>query len=178
MLRNRLQPEAATKSNSQGYIWGKPVDTLFAALPQDRESWRGFDLIILSDLIFNHSQVNIPSSSSHFRAHIIQHDALLSSCELCLAPISGGWNDTTSLPKPPPCVLVFYTHHRPHLAHRDLEFFAMARYRGWNCEEIYTKKFPVSRPFDAIPLALITPSPCSPKIQGMLRSALQSMAGG
>lgn len=134
-------------------------------------------MIILSDLIFNHSQVNIPPSNSHLRAHIIQHDALLSSCELCLTPISGKCNDTTSLPKPPPRVLVFYTHHRPHLAHRDLEFFTMARRRGWNCEEIYTKKFPVSRTFDAVLLAPTTSSPCSPRIQEVWRSALQSMAG-
>ena len=50
-----------------GYVWGSPVDQLLAALPQDAaiqvdvnsDAGRGmrFDLILLSDLIFNHSQV-------------------------------------------------------------------------------------------------------------------------
>ncbi|KAH0835700.1 hypothetical protein J3R83DRAFT_9490 [Lanmaoa asiatica] len=144
-VQQNIREEQRSKVTTQGYIWGKPVDALIAALPEDRESWRRFDLIILSDLIFNHSQVNIPPSSSHFRAHVIQHDALLSSCELSLTPIS---SDTMPLSKPLPCVLVFYTHHRPHLAHRDLEFFTTAHHRGWNCEEIYTHKFPPMFPED------------------------------
>lgn len=43
-----------------------------------------------------------------------------------------------------PCLLVFYTHHRPHLAHRDMEFFSKAQERGWICEEVLTQTFPVS----------------------------------
>jgi len=39
----------------QGYIWGHPVDNIMRALPKDAST--GFHLIILSDLIFNHSQV-------------------------------------------------------------------------------------------------------------------------
>src|SRR5438552_3259639 len=46
-----------------------------------------------------------------------------------------------------PSVLVFYTHHRPHLAQRDMEFFAKARKQGWVCEEIVTEKFPVRFPW-------------------------------
>ncbi|KAG9312659.1 putative methyltransferase-domain-containing protein [Chiua virens] len=124
--------EQENRVTTQGYLWGRSIDNLVASLPENREPWRGFDLIILSDLIFNHSQ----------------HEALLNSCELCLTPRPGICNDTVSLPDPPPCVLVFYTHHRPHLAHRDLEFFTMARQRGWNCEEVYTKKFPPMFPND------------------------------
>jgi len=44
-----------------------------------------------------------------------------------------------------PCVLVFYTHHRPHLAHLDLQFFEKARAEGWHCQEISTQTFPVRR---------------------------------
>ncbi|KAN0078322.1 putative methyltransferase domain containing protein [Tylopilus felleus] len=131
-VQQNIPQEQRRRVITQGYVWGKPVDTLITALPQDNETWRKFDLIILSDLIFNHSQ----------------HDALLSSCELCLTPRSDGCDHTTSPLKPPPCVLVFYTHHRPHLADRDLEFFTLARQRGWNCEEIYTKKFPPMFPDD------------------------------
>lgn len=43
-----------------------------------------------------------------------------------------------------PAVLVFYTHHRPRLAHRDLDFFTKAKQRGWICEEFYTQKTGVS----------------------------------
>ena len=55
--------------------------------------------------------------------------ALLTSCELATAP--GG------------CVLVSYTHHRPHLAQRDMAFFDMARECGWKCEKRLTERFPV-----------------------------------
>jgi hypothetical protein len=58
-----------------------------------------------------------------------KHHALLTTCERAIAP--GG------------CVLVFYTHHRPHLAQRDMAFFDMARDGGWECEKVLTKRFPV-----------------------------------
>ena len=58
-----------------------------------------------------------------------KHRALLTTCERAIAP--GG------------CVLVFYTHHRPHLAHRDMEFFGMAGEMRWKCEKVLTERFPV-----------------------------------
>jgi predicted nicotinamide N-methyase len=58
-----------------------------------------------------------------------KHRALLTTCERSIVP--GG------------CVLVFYTHHRPHLAQRDMEFFEMARESRWECEKILTERFPV-----------------------------------
>lgn len=58
-----------------------------------------------------------------------KHRALLTTCEQTIAP--GG------------CVLVFYTHHRPHLAHRDMEFFEMAGEMRWECEKVLTERFPV-----------------------------------
>ena len=66
-----------------------------------------------------------------------QHDALLNTAEVALR---------AAIPDElhPPCVLVFYSHHRPHLAHRDMEFFTKAKERGWLCDEIVTEKFPVS----------------------------------
>ncbi|EEB90575.1 hypothetical protein MPER_11195, partial [Moniliophthora perniciosa FA553] len=87
-IRSRVIVEFVFK----GYIWGTPLQ-----FPDK------FDLIILSDLIFNHSQ----------------HEALLRTCEQAVSPTS-----TQSQ------VLVFYSHHRPHLAHRDMEFFELARQRG------------------------------------------------
>lgn len=43
-----------------------------------------------------------------------------------------------------PCLLVFYTHHRPWLADQDLEFFKKAERGGWKCEEIVTERPGVS----------------------------------
>ncbi|KAK0448346.1 nicotinamide N-methyltransferase [Desarmillaria tabescens] len=83
----------------QGFIWGTSVQPLLSSL----SNTNGFNLIILSDLIFNHSQ----------------HDALLNTCEQAT-----------------PSVLVFYTHHRPHLG------------RGWHCQEILTQKFEPMFPDD------------------------------
>ena len=69
-----------------------------------------------------------------------QHDALLKTCEHALTPLLPS-EYVQAAGDSAPAVLVFYTHHRPHLAHRDLEFFAKARQRGWVCEEIVEDKF-------------------------------------
>jgi nicotinamide N-methyltransferase len=42
-----------------------------------------------------------------------------------------------------PQALVFYTHHRPHLADRDMEFFDKARTRGWSCVEVLKETYEV-----------------------------------
>jgi len=94
----------------------------------DIPSSEGFDLIIMSDLIFNHSQ----------------HDALLTTSEKALKEHR---NDDENAPKP--CLLVFYSHHLPQVAHRDMEFFEKAKGRGWVCEEIVTEKFPPMFPEDS-----------------------------
>ncbi|KAI9438970.1 nicotinamide N-methyltransferase [Lactarius indigo] len=93
-----------------GYVWGRPVEPLFEPLSRTADATK-FGLIILSDLIFNHSQ----------------HRALLWTCERAIA--SRG------------CVLVFFTHHRPPLAERDMAFFEMARETGWACEKVLTERF-------------------------------------
>lgn len=64
---------------------------------------------------------------------------MLKTCELALKAGQGEGSATQ------PCLLVFYSHHRPHLAYRDMDFFAKAGLRGWTCEEIYTRTFPVCR---------------------------------
>ena len=38
---------------------------------------------------------------------------------------------------------MFYTHHRPHLAERDMAFFDVARETGWACEKVLTERFAV-----------------------------------
>ncbi|KAH8083299.1 putative methyltransferase-domain-containing protein [Cristinia sonorae] len=107
----------------EGYIWGRSVEPLFTLYRRAQDT-RRFDVIVMSDLIFNHSQ----------------HDALLDTCE---AALDIGTNEG-----PQPCLLVFYTHHRPHLAHRDMEFFERARQRGWACEEVLTRRYPPMFPND------------------------------
>ena len=71
---------------------------------------------------------------------VAQHDALLKTCQLVLT-------DHAARPQtdshPASAVLVFYTHHRPHLAERDLAFFDKARASGWICTEFLTEKYPV-----------------------------------
>ncbi|KAH7908812.1 putative methyltransferase-domain-containing protein [Hygrophoropsis aurantiaca] len=128
-INANISSEARNRVKEQGYIWGQNTLPLFQSLPTHADTTSGFDLIIMSDLIFNHSQ----------------HDALLKTCDQCLRRPTGG---SGSVRAPIPCLLVFYTHHRPHLAHRDLEFFTKARNQGWNCEEIVTEKFPPMFPED------------------------------
>ncbi|KAI9276253.1 putative methyltransferase-domain-containing protein [Sporodiniella umbellata] len=79
----------------EGYIWGTNTDKLKEALPSGQTT---YDVIILSDLIFNHSQ----------------HHAMLKTCRELLTPHTGR-------------VYVFYTHHRPQFAERDVQFFSIAQ---------------------------------------------------
>lgn len=105
------------------------------------------DLIWLSFLIWSsiiHKYVSLSETNNAHNIIIVQHDALLTTCELALASRPS----RSHAPAQTPSVLVFYTHHRPHLAHRDMEFFSKACARGWHCEEILTRKFTVSPPFE------------------------------
>ncbi|PSS37996.1 hypothetical protein PHLCEN_2v179 [Hermanssonia centrifuga] len=104
-VERNISPQGCVRV--QGYIWGQSLDPIFQVQRIDSDD-RGFELVIMSDLIFNHSQ----------------HDALLKTAELALKP-------APSSSSPEPCLLVFYSHHRPHLAHRDMEFFSKATERGW-----------------------------------------------
>lgn len=106
----------------QGYVWGTPVEPLLETVSPEK-----FGLIILSDLVFNHSQ----------------HDALLRTCELTLDDRDTG-SETEKA-----AVLVFYTHHRPHLASRDMEFFEKATVSGWKCVKIVTERYPPMFPEDS-----------------------------
>ncbi|CAG8475902.1 8714_t:CDS:2 [Ambispora gerdemannii] len=84
-----------------GYIWGKDTTPLLNSL--DPTGRTKFDTIILSDLIFNHSQ----------------HHSLLRVCKECIDPINGQ-------------ILVFFTHHRPNLIDRDMNFFELAIKQPFN----------------------------------------------
>ncbi|KXN85074.1 Putative nicotinamide N-methyltransferase, partial [Leucoagaricus sp. SymC.cos] len=43
---------------------------------------------------------------------------------------------------------IFYSHGRPHLTHRDIEFFKKARSRSWTTDEIIMETFPPMFPND------------------------------
>ena len=47
----------ADSPSIKGYIWGHPVAPLLEAVQREDED-AGFDLVIMSDLLFNHSQVS------------------------------------------------------------------------------------------------------------------------
>lgn len=82
----------------------------------------------------------------HIRADLgSQHDALIRSVDALLAPNSPP--SESSQPTPdgsestqptPPCILVFFTHHRPHLAQADNDFFPRlaASGKGWAYQKV------------------------------------------
>ncbi|KZP25858.1 hypothetical protein FIBSPDRAFT_368717 [Athelia psychrophila] len=113
------------------YRWGQTVVPLLDLLPKSSPV-RGFDVIILSDLVFNHSQ----------------HIALLQSCLDTLAPHPSNCSEETKATVPAPVVLVFYSHHVPRYADRDLRLFVEAKERGWVCEEMAVEKYPPMFPED------------------------------
>ena len=79
-----VQPPRRAAVRVMGYLWGSSVDPLLAALLQDSatatesdasaadllDEKDSFDLIILSDLIFNHSQVRLSSFIIHPPPHL------------------------------------------------------------------------------------------------------------
>uniref|UniRef100_A0A060T9P1 ARAD1D13354p n=1 Tax=Blastobotrys adeninivorans TaxID=409370 RepID=A0A060T9P1_BLAAD len=102
-----LNAHAEYPLTSEGYIWGYDTTDLLNAKGQ---KGRKFDFIILSDLIFNHTE----------------HQKLIKSCDECLADNG--------------VVLVVFTHHRPKLAHKDLAFFPQAEEQaGFKSEKIIEK---------------------------------------
>ncbi|KAF9782431.1 putative methyltransferase-domain-containing protein [Thelephora terrestris] len=107
-LSRNLTSNAGSRVFVKGYIWGRPVAHLLEALP---DGSMGFDVILMSDLIFNHSE----------------HDGLLRSCLLLNA-------------HSPPTLLVFFTHHRPHLATKDMDFFEKTK-SHWIAQEVVKKTY-------------------------------------
>ncbi|WVQ79798.1 hypothetical protein IAT38_001898 [Cryptococcus sp. DSM 104549] len=104
-----------------GHLWGHDTRPLQAHLPEGKH----YDLLILSDLVFNHSQ----------------HDALIKTVESTLAPSVSTTTPTspnTSAPLSHPSILVFFTHHRPHLADADNAFFPRLAQSGagWAYEKV------------------------------------------
>jgi nicotinamide N-methyltransferase len=88
-----------------GYLWGNDTGKLTSFLA---EPVNGFDLLILADIIFNHSE----------------HQKLINTVK---ATLKVGSNAKA---------LVFFTPYRPWLLEKDLAFFDLARSSGFVVQKI------------------------------------------
>ncbi|PVU97167.1 hypothetical protein BB561_000729 [Smittium simulii] len=95
-----------------GFIWGKDVSPLLKHLPEGQS----YDTLILSDLVFNHSE----------------HKALLKSCkELFMGTESSIKSNNAK------AALVFFSHHIPKNADKDISFFEVAQNQfGFKVEKV------------------------------------------
>ncbi len=91
---------------AEGYCWGAEPSSLLRYTPE------GFDVLILADLLFNHSE----------------HRKLLSTLKLTLKRSSGSR------------ALVFFTPYRPWLYEKDMAFFDLAREAGMKVEKVLEEK--------------------------------------
>lgn len=94
---------------SKGFVWGFDPAPLLAELPASRPR---FDVLILADLLFRHSE----------------HGKLLETIRDTMAP------------GPDAKAYVFFTSYRPWLAHKDMAFFDLARQRGFAVDKILERK--------------------------------------
>lgn len=95
---------------AEGYIWGKSPGALIAHLGSPEKA--GFDLLILADLLFNHSE----------------HAKLVYTIQFTLKRRADAR------------ALVFFTPHRPWLFEKDLAFFDLAREGGLTVNKILEEK--------------------------------------
>lgn len=105
--------DSKSKIKVKGYIWGNDIRPLIYEDIEDEQDYPKeikeddkFDLIILSDLVFNHTE----------------HHKLLSTCR-------------QSVKKNGKCLIVF-SPHRPHLLNDDLEFFKTCEEYDFKSEKI------------------------------------------
>lgn len=84
-----------------GYLWGSPIETLSS--DSSSSAIASFDLLILADLLFNHSE----------------HAKLVASVQQTLK-----WTADAK-------ALVFFTPYRPWLLEKDLAFFTLATDGGF-----------------------------------------------
>ncbi|KAJ2862016.1 Protein N-terminal and lysine N-methyltransferase efm7, partial [Coemansia asiatica] len=122
-IRKNVQVNMASKLEDgsvevAGFKWGYDIEKI-AAMNQKNydngsnsssgsEQVTGFDVLILCDLVFNHSE----------------HTALLKSIDQLMAkPKPGNGNGSSTGGE----AYVFFTHHRPWLADKDMDFIERAR---------------------------------------------------
>ncbi|TVY45257.1 Protein N-terminal and lysine N-methyltransferase [Lachnellula occidentalis] len=94
---------------AEGYCWGADPAPLLSHLPP---SAGGFDILILADLLFNHSE----------------HGKLVSTIKSTLSKKEGSK------------ALVFFTPYRPWLYEKDMAFFDVVREAGFTVEKVLKEK--------------------------------------
>jgi nicotinamide N-methyltransferase len=94
---------------AEGYCWGADAAPLLSHLPSGEE---GFDVLILADLLFNHSE----------------HAKLVQSVQATLS------RDRASK------ALVFFTPYRPWLYEKDMAFFELVKEAGFTVEKVLEQK--------------------------------------
>jgi nicotinamide N-methyltransferase len=97
-----------TVIEAEGYLWGNASDKLTSYLDGQPE---GFDLLILADILFNHSE----------------HEKLIDS-------IRGTMKKSADSR-----ALVFFTPYRPWLLEKDLRFFELAKEAGFHVGKLFEK---------------------------------------
>ncbi len=112
-LRYNIEHSAANPDNliAEGYLWGNPPSNLTSHLP-DSPGEGGFDLLILADLLFNHSE----------------HRKLVLSMQKTMKRTAHAR------------ALVFFSPHRPWLFEKDMAFFDLAREMGFLVEKVLERK--------------------------------------
>ncbi|OWB56981.1 hypothetical protein B5S28_g2902 [[Candida] boidinii] len=106
--------------SSHGFIWGNDVtpivEDLQKKLSSTSEDDKFFDLLILSDLVFNHTE----------------HRKLLKSSKELIKPL-----EDKNKPRSGGKCFVVFSPHRPHLLKEDLDFFELAKEEyGFDVEKI------------------------------------------
>jgi len=95
---------------AEGYCWGADPKPLLAHLPHSEVP--GFDVLILADLLFNHSE----------------HGKLVATIQATVAK-----NEDAK-------ALVFFTPYRPWLYEKDMAFFDLVREAGFSVEKVLEEK--------------------------------------
>jgi nicotinamide N-methyltransferase len=97
---------------AEGYCWGADTKPLLTHLPTGLEGKAGFDVLILADLLFNHSE----------------HGKLVATIKATLAR-----NEDSK-------ALVFFTPYRPWLFETDMAFFKLVKEAGFSVEKVLEEK--------------------------------------
>lgn len=119
-IQNLARPAGLNNIVVEGYLWGNAASNLTSHLPSFHSdaaggadaSGGGFDLLILADLLFNHSE----------------HRKLVVSVQKTLK--------RTAEAK----ALVFFSPHRPWLFAKDMAFFDMAKDMGFVVDKVLEEK--------------------------------------
>ncbi|EEY22001.1 nicotinamide n-methyltransferase [Verticillium alfalfae VaMs.102] len=109
MQKNIDVCEGADEVVAKGYVWGADPAPLLAELPEPEAK---FDVLILADLLFRHSE----------------HKTLVKTIDMTLSK------------KKESRAYVFFTSYRPWLRHKDLVFFDAAREKGFLVEQVIDRK--------------------------------------